>query len=61
MSFQLETRDEIYSAMVVYGLLAYADGQVSIPNKELTDSFASNFCEVEALQQSGTALEINRI
>ena len=40
-SMQLETRDEIYSAMVVYGLLAYADGQVSIPNKELTDSFAS--------------------
>lgn len=40
-SMQLETRDEIYSAMVVYGLLAYADGLVSIPNKELADSFAS--------------------
>lgn len=40
-SMQLETRDEIYSAMVVYGLLAYSDGLVSIPNKELADSFAS--------------------
>ena len=39
-SMQLETKDEIYSAMVVYGLLTYEDGCVSIPNKELTDSFA---------------------
>lgn len=34
------TRDEIYSAMVVYGLLTYEDGRVFIPNKELMDSFA---------------------
>ncbi len=40
-SMRLETKDEIYSAMVVYGLLTYQDGFVSIPNKELTDSFAS--------------------
>lgn len=40
-SMQLETKDEIYSAMVVYGLLTYKDGFVSIPNKELMDSFAS--------------------
>lgn len=39
-SMQLETKDEIYSAMVVYGLLTYKDGFVSIPNKELSDSFA---------------------
>lgn len=39
-SMQLETKDEIYSAMVVYGLLTYEDGYVSIPNKELMDSFA---------------------
>lgn len=40
-SMQLETRDEIYSAMVVYGLLTYEDGMVSIPNKELMDSYAA--------------------
>lgn len=40
-SMRLETKDEIYSALVVYGLLTYENGLVSIPNKELTDSFAS--------------------
>lgn len=40
-SMQLTTKDEIYSAMVVYGLLTYKDGHVSIPNKELTESFVS--------------------
>lgn len=41
VSMQLETRDEIYSAMVVYGLLTYEAGYVSIPNKELMDSYAA--------------------
>lgn len=40
-SMQLETKDEIYSAMVIYGLLTYENGYVSIPNQELMDSFAS--------------------
>lgn len=40
-SMRLETKDEIYSAMVVYGLLTYRDGAVSIPNRELMDSFAA--------------------
>lgn len=40
-AMRLETKDEIYSAMVVYGLLTYKDGFVKIPNKELMDSFAS--------------------
>jgi len=40
-SMNLDTKDEIYSAMVVYGLLTYEDGHVSIPNKELMDSFAA--------------------
>lgn len=40
-SMQLHTKDEIYSAMVVYGLLTYENGYVSIPNKELMDSFAA--------------------
>lgn len=40
-SMKLDTKDEIYSAMVIYGLLTYEDGYVSIPNKELMDSFAA--------------------
>ncbi len=40
-SMQLKTKDEIYSAMVIYGLLTFEDGYVSIPNKELMDSYAS--------------------
>ncbi len=39
-SMRLETKDEIYSSMVVYGLLTYKDGAVSIPNRELMDSFS---------------------
>ena len=33
-AMQLNTKDEIYSALVVYGLLTYKDGFVSIPNHE---------------------------
>ena len=32
---QLETKEEIYSAMVVYGLLTYENGCVFIPNREV--------------------------
>lgn len=39
-SMNLTTRDEIFSAMVVYGFLCCKDGFVSIPNKELMDEFA---------------------
>lgn len=39
-SQNLQTRDEIFSAMVVYGFLTYENGKVSIPNKELMDKFA---------------------
>ena len=39
-SMELTTRDEIFSAMVVYGFLSYENGCVSIPNKELMDKFA---------------------
>lgn len=38
-SMELNTKDEIYSAMVIYGLLTYTDGKVFIPNKELMDKF----------------------
>ncbi|MCD7708636.1 MAG: ATP-binding protein, partial [Clostridiales bacterium] len=33
------TKDEIFSAMVIYGFLNYEDGTVRIPNKELVDHF----------------------
>lgn len=39
-STELKTRDEIFSAMVVYGFLNYDHGYVSVPNKELMDKFA---------------------
>jgi hypothetical protein len=38
-SMKLTTRDEIFSAMVVYGFLSYENGCVNIPNKELMDKF----------------------
>lgn len=36
---ELKTKNQIYSAMVVYGLLTYENKSVSIPNKELMDKF----------------------
>lgn len=39
-SQNLRTKEEILSAMVVYGFLSYETGTVSIPNKELMDQFA---------------------
>lgn len=40
VSMNLTTKDEIFSAMVVYGFLSYENGCVSIPNKELMDKFS---------------------
>jgi len=39
-SQELKTKEEIFSAMLVYGFLSYENGKVSIPNKELEDKFA---------------------
>jgi hypothetical protein len=39
VSMNLKTKDEILSAMTVYGFLTYNKGYVSIPNKELMDKF----------------------
>ena len=39
-SMNLQTRDEIFSAMVVYGFLTYENGKVMIPNKELMGKFS---------------------
>ncbi len=38
-SMNLTTKDEVFSAMVVYGFLSYENGCVRIPNKELMDKF----------------------
>lgn len=40
VSMHLKTKEEIFSAMVVYGFLSYKNGKVSIPNRELMDKFA---------------------
>ena len=34
-----QNREEIYSAMIIYGLLSYHDGEIRIPNKELMIEF----------------------
>lgn len=49
VSMELKTRNQIYSAMVVYGLLTYEDGEVFIPNKELMMKFAETLQEYETL------------
>ena len=41
VSMNLSTKNEIFSAMVVYGFLSYENGYVSIPNKELMDKFGN--------------------
>ncbi len=39
VSMEINSREQIYSAMVVFGLLTYENGKVLIPNKELMDKF----------------------
>ena len=39
-SQELRTKEEILSAMVVYGFLNYENGMVSIPNRELMNQFS---------------------
>ena len=48
-SMNLSTRDEIYSAMVVYGFLSYLNGKVCIPNRELMEKFDELLVKNEAL------------
>jgi hypothetical protein len=38
-SMTLKTKEQIFSAMVVYGFLSYEQGKLSIPNRELMDKF----------------------
>ena len=49
MLLELNTKQQIFSAMVVYGLLTYDDGQVFIPNKELMDKFSELLLTKESL------------
>lgn len=49
VSMELKTKDEIYSAMVVYGLLTCMEDQVFIPNKELMDQFQELLMNRESL------------
>lgn len=48
-SMKMNTKDEIYSAMVVYGLLTYTDGRVYIPNKEIMGQFKNLLMSKESL------------
>ena len=48
-SMNLSTRDEIYSAMVVYGVLSYLNGKVCIPNRELMEKFDELLVKNESL------------
>lgn len=49
VSMELNTKNEIYSAMVIYGLLTYVDGEVFIPNKELMDKFQELLMNKESM------------
>ena len=48
-SMNLSTKDEIYSAMVVYGFLSYLNGKVCIPNRELMEKFDELLMKNESL------------
>lgn len=48
-STEIRTRDQIMSAMLVYGFLTFDDGKVSIPNKELMDKFADMIKKEDSL------------
>lgn len=39
INYELNTRDEILSAMVVFGFLSYHKGKLTIPNHELMEKF----------------------
>lgn len=54
---QLNTRDEILSAMTVYGFLSYHDGILKIPNRELMEKYQeilerNSFGEVKEIVNS---------
>lgn len=38
-TLELHSREDIFSAMLVYGMLTFKDGKISIPNKELMQKY----------------------
>ena len=54
-SQELKTKDEIFSAMIVYGFLSCENRKVSIPNQELGDKFA------EMLQREPSVGYVHRL
>lgn len=38
-TMELNTREDIFSAMLVYGMLTYKNGKIAIPNKELMQKY----------------------
>ncbi|SCI50726.1 Uncharacterised protein [uncultured Eubacterium sp.] len=56
VSMNLSTKNEIFSAMVVYGFLSYENGKVRIPNKELMECLEDQLetkqhrCQVEEIK-----------
>ncbi|MEZ3478486.1 MAG: ATP-binding protein, partial [Lachnospiraceae bacterium] len=59
----LQSREEIYAAMIIYGLLSYSDGELRIPNKELMIEFQKALKDddfgyiAELVRNSGAVLE----
>ncbi len=51
-SMNLTNKDEIFSAMVVYGFLSYEKGYVQIPNRELMEKFDDMLQKVEVLRNA---------
>ncbi len=57
--FQMNTRDEILSAMVVYGFLSYHDGYLIIPNHELMEKF-QDVLDRESMGEVRDIVEMSR-
>ena len=59
----LQNREEIYAAMIIYGLLSYSNGELRIPNKELMIEFQKALKDddfgyiAELVRNSGAVLE----
>lgn len=49
VSMEVQSREQIHSALVVYGLLTYTDGEVFIPNRELMDQYNELLLSKESL------------
>lgn len=49
---KLTTKDEIFSAMVVYGFLSFENRMISIPNKELMDKFSDMLKKEQFLREN---------